>query len=621
VTRDDLAMSGIGATRDGPAALRDGPGALRDGPAALRDGPGALRDSGAAVRAGMRASPPLRVLPWLWPAFLLLILGLLVIYPIGKLLLGAFTTVNPMAAREGIPPLTFANFGELATNATVHEAAFNSLVACGLGAAISVAIGLFFAWVVVRTNTPLKGVIRSAGLMPLFIPPLVAGFAWSLLGSPETGLINIGLQAIGLTWSVDFYSLAGITLVFGAYYAPYVFMFTAAALANMDPSLEEASEISGASAFSTMMRVTFPLMAPAILSGGLLAFVIMLGVYGTPAILGTPANEPFLTTYLFTLLSWTPPLYNKAAAVSMVLVAITALGIWLQQRVLRGRSFVTVAGKSFRPKVLDLGRWRYLTLAFGLLYLLVVVVLPYAALLIVAFRKYMFVPDLASLFEAKQYSLMHFQALFDNPLTLRSIWNSLVVGSGAALFGGVLAFAVAYTVQRTDSPLRRPLDYIATAPVAIPGLVIGIAYLWAWVGLPGGLYGTTAILAIAFVARFLPDTMKSLSGSLVQIHKELEEASWICGRGLLATIHRVVVPLTWPGILAGMTLLFVLSIRELGSSLFLYTSDSIIMSVLLLDFWEGGSIGVSAAFSVFQSALLFLIVGGANRLSAGMRRT
>lgn len=580
----------------------------------------ATTGDGPSVRVDGRPSPT-ALLRWLWPGFLLLILGVLVIYPIGKLVLGAVTNVNPVTARESFPPLTLVHFVELATNDTVYIAAFNSVVTCGLGATISVVIGLFFAWIVVRTNTPLKGVIRSAGIMPLFIPPLVAGFAWSLLGSPETGLINIGLQALGIPLTVNFYSLTGITLVFGAYYAPYVFMFTAAALENMDPSLEEASEISGASVFSTMTRITFPLMAPAILSGGLLAFVVMLGVYGTPAILGTPANEPFLTTYLYTLLSWTPPLYNKAAAVSMLLVAVTAFGIWLQGRALRGRSFVTVAGKSFRPKLLDLGRWRYLTLVLGLLYLLVVVVLPYAALLIVAFRKYMFVPDFASLFDVAQYSLGHFHALFDNPLTMRSIRNSLVVGGGAALFGGVLAFAIAYTVQRTEAPLRRPIDYIATTPVAIPGLVIGVAYLWAWVGMPGGLYGTTAILAIAFVARFLPDTMKTLSGSLVQIHRELEEASWICGRGLLATIRKVVVPLTWPGILSGMTLLFVLSIRELGSSLFLYTNDSIIMSVLLLDFWEGGSIGVSAAFSVFQSALLFLIVGGVGKLSARIRKT
>lgn len=569
------------------------------------------------IGAGRRSLAIFRALrPYWWSGLLLGILLLLVIYPVGMLVLGSVTTISPMAQQGTFPVFTLENFAEVLTSPVVRTATFNSLVTCGLGAAIAVIIGLFFAWVVTRTNTPLRSVIRSAGLLPLFVPPLVAAFAWSILGSPETGLINIVLKAMDLPVGVNFYSLAGITFVLGVYYAPYVFMFTAAALQNMDPSLEEASEISGASVFSTMMRITFPLMTPAILSGGMLAFVIMLGVYSTPAILGTPAQEPFLTTYLFDLISWTPPLFNKAAAVSIFLIAVTALGVYLQQRVLKGRSFVTVGGKSFRPKLIDLGRWRYFTLGISLLYLFVIVILPYLALGIVAFRKFMFIPDIASIFDANQYSWGHWQALFDNALTRRSIWNSMIVGFGAAIFGGALAFAVAYTVQRTNVGLRLTLDYIATLPVAIPGLVIGVAYLWAWVGLPGGLYGSTTILALAFIARFLPDTMKALSSSLMQIHIELEEASWICGRGLLSTIARVVVPLTWPGLLSGMTLLFVLSIRELGSSLFLYTSDSTIMSVLLLDFWEGGSIGVSAAFSIFQSILLFAIVGSVTWLTA-----
>lgn len=556
-----------------------------------------------------------RIERWLWPASLVAVLAILVIYPATMLTVGSLTKVNPAAEGYDFAALTLSNYHEILASSVVREAVFNSLVTALGGGAIAIVVGLFFAWVVTRTNTPFKGIIGMAGIMPLFIPPLVAGFAWSLLGSPETGLLNVLFEAGGLPLRVNLYSLEGIIFVFGVYYAPYVFMFAAATLRNMDPALEEASEIAGVGPLGTMIRVTLPLMAPAILSGGLLAFVIILGIYGIPAILGTPAQRPFLTTYVFTLVSDTPPLYNKAAAVSMILIGVTGLGVYLQQRVLSGRSFVTVAGKSFRPKLLDLGPWRYATLGFGVAYLAVVVILPYAALLVVAFRKFMFIPDLASLFELRQYTFVHFQNLFANPLTGRSIMNSMIVGSMAAAVGGGLAFAVGYTVQRTTLPGRSFLDYIATVPVAIPGLVIGVAYLWAWVGLPGGLYGTTAILALAFVARFLPDTVKALSSSLQQIHKELEEASVICGRGLLSTIKSVVLPLAWPGILSGMTLLFVLSIRELGSSLFLYTSDSIIMSVLLLDFWEGGNIGVSAAFSVFQSALLLVIIGVTNWLT------
>jgi iron(III) transport system permease protein len=191
----------------------------------------------------------------------------------------------------------------------------------------------------------------------------------------------------------------------------------------------------------------------------------------------------------------------------------------------------------------------------------------------------------------------------------------MVVGVVTAIIGGVLSFAIGYTVYRTTLPGRKSIDLLATLPIAIPGLVVGVAYLWAWIGLPGGLYGTFWILALAFVARFMPDTVKSLSTSFMQIHKELEEAAWICGKGLLGTIRTVVLPLARPGVIASMTLLFVLSIRELGSSLFLYTSDTMVMAVLLLDYYEGGNIGKTAAFSLVQTVLLGVLIAAANWIS------
>jgi iron(III) transport system permease protein len=165
--------------------------------------------------------------------------------------------------------------------------------------------------------------------------------------------------------------------------------------------------------------------------------------------------------------------------------------------------------------------------------------------------------------------------------------------------------------------MRKSIDVVSTLPVAIPGLVIGVAYLWAWIGLPGGLYGTIWILALAFIARFMPDTVKALSTSLLQIHRELEEAAWICGKGLLGTIRTIVLPLARPGVIAAMTLLFILAIRELGSSLFLYTSNSMVMAVLLLDYYEGGNLGITAAFSIVQMVLLAVLISVANLLSRG----
>jgi iron(III) transport system permease protein len=552
-----------------------------------------------------------------WVALLLAILGFLVIYPVLTLLLGALTDTNPVVEGLSLKHLSIANFLTVLSNPNVAEALFNTLVACGGGTVIAVAIGLLFSWIVVRTNTPFKGIIAAASILPLFAPPLVAGVAWSILGSPKTGLINTAFKWAGLNWHVDLYSLSGLVFVFGIYYAPYVYMFTSSALRNMDPSLEEAAEISGASAFSTLFTVTFPLIMPAIVSGMLLSFIVMLGIYGVPAVLGAPANINVLTTYIFKLTNWSPPLYNTAAAVAIILMVVTGFLVFLQQKVLSGRSYTTVAGKAFRPRSLDLGHWRWLTFALGLIYLLVVVILPMLALIVAAFRKFMFVRDAAALFDMRQYSLMHFYSIFDNPLTLNSIYNAVEVGIITAIVGGALAFAIGYTIHRTNLPGRRSIDLIATVPVAIPGLVIGVAYLWAWIGVPGGLYGTIWILALAFIARFMPDTVKALSTSFLQIHRELEEAAWVCGKGTLATIGTIVLPLARPGVIASMTLLFVLAIRELGSSLFLYTSNTMVMSVLLLDYYEGGNVGKTAAFSLVQTVLLGVLIGGANWLSRG----
>jgi iron(III) transport system permease protein len=586
-------------------------GNILHGQAGLRTEP--MRDGVGGMRR--------RAAEGLWVALLLAILAFLVVYPVLMLLLGALTDTNPVIDGFGVFRLSIANFTTVLSNPNVGEALVNTLIACGGGTAVAVAIGLTFSWIVVRTNTPCKGFIAAVSMLPLFAPPLVAGIAWVILGSPKTGLINTMFKWAGLDWRVDFYTLSGLIFVFGVYYAPYVYMFTASALRNMDPSLEEAAEVAGASAFATLFSVTFPLIMPAIISGMLLSFIVMLGIYGIPAVLGAPANINVLTTYIFRLTNWSPPLYNTAAAVAILLMVVTGILVYAQQKVLTGRSYTTVAGKAFRPRNLDLGSWRWFTFGLAMAYLFIVVVLPLAALIVAAFRKFMFIRDAASLFDMRQYSLMHFNSIFDNPLTLRSIYNAVEVGITTALVGGVLAFAIGYTIHRTQVPGRRAIDLLSTLPVAIPGLVIGVAYLWAWIGLPGGLYGTIWILALAFIARFMPDTVKVLSTSFLQIHRELEEAAWLCGKGMLGSIRTIMLPLARPGVIAAMTLLFVLAIRELGSSLFLYTSNTMVMSVLLLDYYEGGNIGKTAAFSLVQTVLLGVLIGLANWLSKGASQT
>ncbi len=442
-----------------------------------------MRKEQLALPATMPAVPvqrrPIRGAAWAWSAAILLILAILVVYPVVMLLLGALTGGDPVIDGYRLSEASLDNFATVVANRNVHLALANSLIACTGGAAVAVVIGLAFAWIVVRTDTPCKGLIAAAGMLPLFVPPLVGGVAWAILGSPKTGLLNTILAGMGVGWRINLYSMVGIIFVFGMYYAPYVYMFTSAALQNMDPSLEEAAEMSGASPFRTIMTVTFPLILPAIVSGMLLSFVVMLGIYGIPAVLGAPASIPMLTTYIYTLTNWSPPLYSTAASVAIILMVVTGLLVVVQNKVLSGRSYTTVAGKAFRPRALRLGRWRWFTLGLGVAYLLTVVVLPGLALIVAAFRNFLFVRDLASLLNLKQYSFIHFNRLFANPQTMLALVNTLKVGLITAAVGGVLAFAIGYTVVRSRAPGRRGIDMIATLPVAIPGLVIGVAYLWA----------------------------------------------------------------------------------------------------------------------------------------------
>ena len=401
-----------------------------------------------------------------------------------------------------------------------------------------------------RTNTPCKGFIAAASMLPLFVPPLVAGVAWSILASPKTGLLNTMLEASGIDLRFNVYSMGGLIVIFGIYYAPYVYMFTASALRNMDPALEEAAEVSGASAFSTLFTVTFPLIAPAIISGMLLSFIVMLGIYGIPAVLGTPGDIPVLTTYIFKLTNWSPPLYSTAAAVAIILMVVTGFLVWLQQRVLSRpqlhhgrRQGVPAARAQARAVALFHARPR------ASLYLFVVVVLPTLALIVAAFRKFLFIRNIPSLFDMKQYSLIHFERLFDNPLAMRSIVNTMEVGFVTAIFGGMLAFAIGYTVQphagcrprRASTSSRRCRSRSPASSSASPICGPGSACPAASTARSGSWRSPSSPASCRTPSRRSPPRC-------MQIHRELEEAAWICGRGLLGTIRTIVLPLARPGV-------------------------------------------------------------------------
>ena len=555
-----------------------------------------------------RAAPRRRLGPLLVVAPLFAVLFFLIPYPIGILLLGSVSRVEPTRIGEALRHLDFSYYAEMYSSPALYQATLNSVIGCVGGALLAMLTGLFFAWVVARTDIKGKGAIEIIAIMPLFISPLIASMAWSILASDRAGILNIFFKDLGWDFRLNIYSFTGIWFVLGVYYAPYAYLFLTPALRRMDPVLEEASTISGASTWQTVRRVTFPLIIHPILSAALLVFVITLGLFAVPATLAVPVNLHFLTTYLFNLVTGNPPAYEKAATVSVLLIALTFLGVFLQRQIIGKRSFVTVTGKSTQPRLLKLRRWRPVVLALVLLYLCLTVVLPYLALVLVSVRRFMFFTSVASIFDANMLTTQHFQFVWSHAQAIRSIGNSLYMGAAAALAGSLLCFLTSYCIHRTELPGRKSLDYLTMIPIAVPGLVIGVAYLWAWISFPVPIYGTIWVLALAYVARFVPDGVRAAGVNLLQVHKELEESSRIHGGSFWQTLWRVMVPLARPGLLSSMLLLFILSIRELGSSIFLYTTESIVLSVQIYNQWESGEFGATAVLSLVQTLFLVGVV-------------
>ncbi|MFI5023328.1 MAG: ABC transporter permease [Alphaproteobacteria bacterium] len=539
---------------------------------------------------------------------LLALLSLLILLPLLTLALGSFLSEPPRALHVDWSGLTFGNY-----LAVLAEPGFLALLGTTVGAALlgtagSIAIGAGLAWLAMRTDVPGRPLIEAVSIMPMFVPPLVGAFAWDILASPRSGILNIALRALHVPGVVNIYSFGGIGFVFAIYYAPYVYLFVGAALRNMDPVLEEAAALCGAGRLRTVTQITVPLVAPALLSSALLVFVLLIQLFAIPAVLGAAGNLHFISVHIWELIGFAPPKVNQASALGMLMLLLTVALVALQHRLLAGRSFVTVAGKGLKPKLVELGPLRWPLAALGFVYLLFVVLLPYAALILIALRRSLFFSTLAAVFDPAQLSFHQFAIAFGDEVVRQSLENSLLVSLSTVAMGGALYFAIAYIVHRTRLPGRRLLDLIAVLPVAIPGLIIGLGYLWSWISLPIGIYGTLWIIIFAYVSQFSPQGVRAIASSLVQIHPELEEGSRLCGAGFAYTLRRVVIPLAWPGILAAMILLLVLSFRELATALFLYTSNTQVFSLTMFDFWLRGSTSLVAVLALTQSVILLALV-------------
>jgi iron(III) transport system permease protein len=539
------------------------------------------------------------------PSALGAVLAVLVLAPVLVLLGASLLTAAPFSGNRDIG-WTLANYANLWSPA-LAQAAANTLVIAAFGAALAMVIGCGLAWLAARSDIPGRAFVHLAGVAPLLISLLVASVTWSLLGAGNSGYLNLILRDLGLPFRIEMQSLGGIALVMGLYYAPYPFILLYGALTLVHPDLEEAAAIHGADLSRLLRRVTFPLVKPALIGAALLVVVLIVEDFPVPEILGAPVNIETLSIRIYNLMAQVPALPNQAAALSVLLTIVVCVLVYTQRRIIAGKDYRTVTGKGMRFQPVSLRWLRWPAFLLVALYAFVAVILPLLALLEGALRRSLFVPDAASLLDVAQFSLTSFSRALANPAVLQGFTDSLIAGAATALIGSTLFFGLAYVVNRTQLPGRRLLEYLVMMPLAIPALVMGLGILWTWVAAPVPVYGTMAILVIAFLTRFMPQGYRAVASSLVQIHDDLEHAALIAGASKGMAIRRIILPLARGGITSAAFLMVVLAIRELTASLFLYTTKTRLLSIVLYESYENGAWGTVASVSLIYTGLLMAL--------------
>lgn len=541
---------------------------------------------------------------------ILLILVILAALPIGML---AYASLIDVVPRPGATGGAFtAQWYRNLLNPAYLVAARNSLVVAACGTALALVFGTGLAWLAARTDVPGKALVQLAGIVPLFVSSLVGALAWGFLGSPNQGLLNILLRPIGLD-VINIYSIPGMIFVFAVYYAPYSFLLVYSALTLMNPELEESARIHGASQVGVLRHVTLPLVSPALIGSFLLTFALVLENFPVPTVLGTPAGVNTLPTLIYRLMNAAPPEANQAAAVGVLLMVLLVVIVFVQRRVLGQREYTTVSGKGFTPRITALGRWRWAGFAFAAAYIVLAVILPLLALVQMAFRRQPYISGPSALFDPSEFGLHNLEDVLTYTPFRTGLTNSVLVAVGVAVLGVALCFAMAFTVARSKLPGRQAIEYGAVIPVAVPALVMGMGILWAWFLLPLPIYGTLAILVLAYVGLFMPQGFTSISSSIRQVHPDLEESAVVSGASKSRSSLEITVPLIRGSVIATALLMLILSFRELSVALFLFTTKTRVLSIVIFDFWDSGSVARAAGASLVYSLVLTAIVLAARR--------
>ncbi|HEY7364161.1 MAG TPA: iron ABC transporter permease [Methylomirabilota bacterium] len=500
---------------------------------------------------------------------------------------------------------TLAHYAAVFQDPHLQKALWNTVVMAFWVGLASLAVGAPMAWLTARTDLPGKAVIRGLIMASFVTPPFLGAFAWVMLAGPNAGLLNKLYR--GLTGSpeplVNIFSMPGLIFVVAIYTFPYVYIMMVNTLALIASDLEEAASILGAGRLRVAVTVTLPLVAPAILSGFILAVLQALALFGSPAILALPAGFHTITTQIWAFFHY-PPKVEMAAAFSIPLLLATALLLQLQKRLLGRRGYASIGGKGGQRRNIPLGRGRYLALAGCLAVLACAIFLPYSMLAKAALARSWAQPLTWDNLTASNITF----TFFEYSATKAAILNTLELGVLTATVGAGLAALLAYVANRRLILGHQVLAFLALAPVVIPGVVLAVGLFIAYTRPPFLLYGTLWILFLAYVTKEMPVGYSQADATFKGVHAELEDAGRILGAGRLRVLGEITAPLARSGIIATWCFIFIGVIRELSASIILFTPDTKVMSVVIFDLKEEGQFGAIAVLGLFMLVMTFATV-------------
>jgi iron(III) transport system permease protein len=542
-----------------------------------------------------------------WPILIAFaaVLCVLIVLPMSWLVFFSVTD------KEGA--FTLANFSELITNPTFVDPLITTVIVATSSAVICCAVAAPLGWLVARTDIPLRRTVRALVTASFVTPPFLGAIAWELLAAPNSGLLNKIYRAVTGApqdeYLFNIYTLAGLIFVISCYTFPFVFVLVANALDRIPGDLEDASSILGGNAWTTARRVTIPLAMPALLAGALVAFLQAMTLFGSPAILAIPAGFHTMTTKIWSLFQY-PPRMQLAAAASVPLLVLTILLLRAESFLLGRRGYAVVGGRQGDPRLVRLGKWKWVALAVIFVVLCNPVFLPYGALLNAAFS------PVASQFVTPATATLHninfvFFELSATPLAFN---NTAILCTATATIGTLMAVVISYVTTRKAIKGHQALEFLATAPVAVPGIVLGVGLFLSYARPPFVLYGTLWILLVAFVTIAMPAAYQQLQSAFRVVHPDLEEASRILGATRLRTLWRITAPLLRTSVIATWCFIFVGVIRELSAAIMLFTSETKVISVLIFDLNESGDLGAIAVLGLIMLIVTFAVVVLINRM-------